>query len=720
MTSFPTDLTQLAEQPRPSMTNPFMIPVATNAAVRARVARAVGPDIVGTEHLAATGVTLRDLSSKELGEVSITRLAPAPVPFPRINRLEATALKVFSKVPDLANYPSGAIRSLVRTAHDPVQLMARIADSVDLESTVDGEVVTISTRTRANGLLFLHQPRKKGQGRVYDVQDPRIDSLPDGTTTLVYRNPQHLHDQQREIITRSLPGGIKAERHVQIAESGVRRKVLAEMVLITFTDGSPDQWVLMVRDGMTRTSVALAFQLGLLGSQSEKSAAEASQKIADYLVPVEKVRRARSSKAIVEWSAVGHDALAKRYAGMCDPLEGPSAQAMLLQQFATIPVTVVLRAFNGDRLGRVRDAMKSLVADQHTGTEKWHEDDEAIYNVERALEMLAEIGALDPGEADLWLGRRPMSDVDVLFPPPTDADPARVGVRFLVQLFARLLSPEVYEALKRCLRRTSGGRFTYARVVESLAPLANQHWVGRKPLGRLWSYGGGAALEGTLRGVGLALRAPIDYLDLVEDAVAGDEHARTELALAGGGAMLADGVLTTRVVGGSGGSKALPFRGAVPELFRLLCSTREGLVQLAVAANAFDPAQPASSARLPKGDLNNSAGGFVERDTAGVRVAVLEEDVAALAAAATAAENAEGARSAESAAPTESEPSAEDLLASAASEMPRRVRDLLHFADEVLRLREAVGHRDAVFSEIDAEAMTSMLATVNSRIGKLS
>jgi hypothetical protein len=103
---------------------------------------------------------------------------------------------------------------------------------------------------------------------------------------------------------------------------------------------------------------------------------------------------------------------------------------------------------------------------------------------------------------------------------------------------------------------------------------------------RAWANGGalpGSFLQTTWDPVPVK-----NFLDLVDDADAGNVDARRTLQVAGGVALIADKLLMSNV-GSAMESGVVPFRSDVDAVIEGLATTRRGLCLLAHAANAFDP-----------------------------------------------------------------------------------------------------------------------------------
>ena len=169
------------------------------------------------------------------------------------------------------------------------------------------------------------------------------------------------------------------------------------------------------------------------------------------------------------------------------------------------------------------------------------------------------------------------------------------------------------------------------------------------------------------------------------------------------------------VVGGSGGSKTkLDFRGAVNITIDALTQTDEGLTLLAIAANAFKPAQKAEKSRLPAVDMERED--RVQRDKAKQPVRVTEKQIASLAAEGdpTRATN----KHDEDDDSSDEQQTDEELLQGLAAELPDAAAALLKDVEQVKRLRDQTGATTGL-SEEDLDALHDVLTGTIKLIGKL-
>lgn len=673
--------------------------------------------------------------SDERDHIDITRLNPAPA-VPDVKRAEQRALTAMARHAALAGFPAAAVRALVRSTVAQAELLDRLGSAADLESSTDGEALLFPAGLNPFAVLTAPQPRSRSKGRAAGVADPGVTSTPQGLTVYTYDSPEHLRQQQTDNVRRSLGAGLKRKRHHEIIATGVRRPVLAEVARIEFRDGTPAQWAVFVRDGITRLSVELALLLDL----TKKSPLIAAEKIGQAMVPVAELARLRGrpaagdstqkvSRTLIEAGMKAYKEQAKVYAANVDPDENPTAEGLLIRQAGLLPARVAVRAFTSTGvMAHVKDAMTSLVADQHTGTESWESEDESLFNVERALDLAVErrVSGLGQDVVDLFVGRVPYTDVDEVF--MLSPAPNRAGVRYMTSLFATLTHPDRYEGVKAALRAKQGQRSVYWKgYIGDVAPLANQHWADVKPMGKIWGYAGGPAPEQLVRR-GITLRHPEDYLTLVAAAVAGDVDARAELCLAGGAALMSDGYITTAIIGGSGGAKSkLVWRGQPDELLRLLSSAEEGLTQLALAANAFDPAVKAVKAWVPLVDLDDPQ--KTRRDGIGTPLRLTEPDLAAMAAAAEAALKAAaadggGAGSAsadgDSDDPADDDITAEERLERLVESVPGAVARVAHLLEEIETVRTEAGMHGPAFSAEDVATLSNELMAAAMTLGRLA
>lgn len=497
----------------------------------------------------------------------------------------------------------------------------RLRSGLTITSTQPADVVSMRALSAAPLILPSNQPRGASDGgRRLQADDPvEIPaSETSGFRTLRFRDARYLREWVTDIVQRSLAGAAETDKHRAIIATGVRRPIVTAPTLIEFENRSAAQWVLMAHDGITRLSLCHA----ALRQVHHRDPVAAAEAIGAWLVP-ESIAPKASATALLTSRRRSFGQFVDRYrAGLVDG--EPNEDAVWVRQHLHLPIDLHLAASDPQTgaLVPLQPAMESIVADAHTGVTPWKKPDFRLHSTQRAVRLLAERGHVTA------------EDADGLLRPSFTGDPARRR-RMLVRgvdIVARFFHEDLYEEFKRALRDCSDARsLTSRQVMGALAPLICQPWGATRPAAEAWSYGGVAIpdlVDGTFRPT-----HPENYLDLVEAALEDGSDARSELVVAGGIALISDGLLSTSLVGGSGGAReSLAFRGTIDETLSHLSRTREGLTALALAANHFDPTAHGSAAgRLPQVDL--TAPDRMLRDGAGKPVWTTTQIIARQAAA---------------------------------------------------------------------------------------
>lgn len=668
--------------------------------------------------MTATRTTSSDKGTIRVGreDVELKRLAPAPVAPAQLTRHEAQFLAAFTAAADSRlisqSPPEGMVRALSRmVAEDPKTVLARIRGGITLRSTDVADVAVMRTVVSCFGVLPGDQPRGAAKGgRPNQVADPKDESNAGehlGLRVLRFTDLDHLRRWCADAIDRSLERAKKRARPQEIVASGVRCEISISMVLLRFEDGTPEQWVPMASDGISRLSVCLAGALGVL----EKDCSEAAKTIVATLIPANGLNSDSRSNELVKRMQRQHHKHVETYSAHL--VDGsPDEIGARLRQFLTLPANLHLLATDPDDATphTLESCMQGVVSDTHTGVDGWDPEDGARHTVIRALTKLHENGQIKDDLYALATGRADASVADNLVSPQQPANPDTVLLRRAVTLQAELLGPEHYEELKKALREFGEHRqLRLAPVVAYLAPLLCEPWATLRPITKAWNYGG--PVLGDLTRQGLRPVHPVDYLDLVREAMDPSsseqeaDAARLELALAGGTALLADGVLTTAVVGGSGGSKTtLAFRGTVEAAVAALTRTEKGLTLLAIAANAFRPGKLLKDARLPMVDMTRED--RIDADGRGHGKWLEEEQVAQIAAE---GDDEHAPEAGVDGAGGVHEQTPEELLQQLAKPLPGRAQNLLKTLEEVKDLRDRTG-APVGLAEPDCDAMHDSLA----------
>ncbi|QBF47637.1 hypothetical protein [Janibacter limosus] len=661
-------------------------------------------------------------------EVAVKRLAPEPATYAPLARHEAQFLRSFDRAEAaglISNAPpEGMVRAFARSiAEDPKRVVDRLETGITMLSTDIADVSVLRTVFSCFAVLPGDQPRGAASGgRPTQAPDPIEDSdaAEDhlGLRTLVFEDLEHLRRWCADSIGRSLVRAKKRGRPLEIAATGTRRPISVSMVRVQFEDGTPEQWVPMASDGISRLSVCLAGVLDLV----DKDTTVAAKSIVETLIPTNVLTASSRSNDLVRRMQRQHHKHVEVYEGRVTE-DGPDERAISIRQFLSLPADVYLLATHTEsgEPHAMESAMQGVVSDTHTGVDGWAPEDQARHTVVRALTKMLDNGDITDAFHGLCTGRVDPEVVDEqIHPSHDDVDNSKVLLRRAVSIMAVLGSQTTYDVLKRNLREFGGHqRLTLNQVVEYIAPLVCEPWGTDKPMTKAWNYGGPVLPE--LRSAVLEPTHPADYLDLVElifdkDADEDEvEAAALELALAGGTALLADGVLTTAVVGGSGGSKSkLDYRGAINTTIGSLTATEEGLTLLAIAANTFKPAQKAEKSRLPALDMARED--RIQRDKAKAVVGVTEKQIATLAAQGDPGRATN--KDSENEEPGDGGQTEEELLLDLASALPDAAQDLLKDVEEVRRLHDRVGATTGL-SEEDIDAFHDALMQANKLIGKL-
>lgn len=703
----------------------------------------------------STSATTRPHRVIHLGadEVAVARLAPEPI------QHRPTAAHELGYITALAEAvergvlpgrpPDGFGRALARAAtDDPRSVIARIRNGLVTAHTEVSDVAVLRTRVSPFTVLPGEQPRGAAAGgRPGQVREPGAgqDAAASrlGLRVLHFDDLAHLHAWVADSLGRSLTRAIKRGRPQEIANTGVRRPVLASMVLLTFADGTAPQWAPMLSDGISRLAVCAASLLGVLDSEPHAAASA----VADGLLNVGRgLTPSSPTYELARRMRRHHDSLVRQYrAHLTDEADAPGSSGapdesgVKIRQFLTLPVDLHLLAIDPtDGEPRpMETALETLVSDVHLGVDGWSHDDEGRHTATRALKRLAANGDITSDLLQLCMGSRDVQQVPELRPSPigyaTSSDPMptahdairpaaiaeqdRLLLRRAVSLMTMLLGPHLYPTVKSALREVSGRpRLTMQQTVEYVAPLLYEPWGTQKPATKAWAYGG--PVPSWIRDTQITPAHPADYLELVQIALDPNaaSHsvtaAQLELALAGGTALIADGILTTALVGGSGGStSSLAFRGTINATVEALTQTEEGLTALAVAANHFRPSQNIRSARLPAIDLDQPD--RVARDGMGIAIRTTEVALAHIAA--------QGGAVAHEGQPTSDavEPTPMQNLQARARHLPREARTMLHGVKLTKALHDETGGPTGL-TENDLDAVHDALSQSLKLVGRLT
>ncbi|MEU4361974.1 hypothetical protein [Promicromonospora sp. NPDC023987] len=535
----------------------------------------------------------------ELGDLQITaRLRPRPT----IHKVRARPGQLISRSLDKATSgvaftaPPEAGRVISRTTDDPTAADAQIAGAFRV-ATPEGELLAAHYEASTPMLLPGPQPRGMSATRASDPLWP-APTIREGIPCYRFADVATYRATTSGDIARTVHDLRVRKRPAEILATGVRQELATHLAILTFDDGTPDQFVVLIRDGITRWTACMMLGLGIADGE-RLTAKQVSERIIDRLLPTVRVSPTTHADAFQTAQHAVRTAWLREYEADELPARGqepPSLgqRAIHLNQILVVPTRLYLPTdVNGEMIG----AIDRMVADIHTGQEKWDDDDQFFKQTLDILHAMHRQGVLSDDELTLVL------DVD------EDQDPLDRAARI-----CKLLLHDKYTELKAQIRRQGTyGAVQLHHAVEILAAALSRPWAGIKPLGSAWTYKG--VLDPGLPHTRLVLRSPDSYMDLVPLALKGDASAKAELRLVGAIALVANGRVSTTLLGGSGGSKRRVRRITFIELFKGLLATRKGLTQLALAADWFHAGYEPSSDPLPAVDMD--AKGFASLDANG-------------------------------------------------------------------------------------------------------
>jgi hypothetical protein len=682
-----------------------------NPAIHTKGTIRVGKHIVEVARLATTPTLRSPVADDETAYISALRHAASTGQLP-------------------GEPPPSFARALARAGTDsPEVATTRIRTAMVTNLTDTADIAVVRTAFSPFTVLPGEQPRGgSAGGRPGQVREPRegfdTQATQLGLRVLAFNDPEHLRAWCADALSRSLTRAIKRGRPGEIAATGVRRPVLAAMTLVQFTDGTASQWIPMISDGISRLAVCGA---GLL-DRLDDDPVLAAHAIAQVLLPVTGLKSTSPAHELARRMRRNHQTFVAEYRRHLDAEDGPDESGVRMRQFLTLPADLHLLAT--DPASRnphpMESAMEVVVSDQHTGVDGWGHEDDSLHTTLRALKRLVNDGHLDHDFFDLYANRTDLRDSGLL-ESSTDhheradnldhVDNDRLLLRRAVTLMAALLGQPRYRQLKAALMTVSGRRsLTMHQVIDFVAPLVCEPWGTLKPITRAWAYGG--PVPTWIRDTSLKPAHPNDYLTLVEIALSPTAPipavtaARLELALAGGTALIADGVLTSALVGGSGSARTpLPFRASVNATVEALTLTEEGLTALAVAANHFHPSRSATTARLPSIDLDQPD--RVARDGVGMPIRTTETILANYAA--------QGHTATDEPDPAEAstEPTPLQNLQARAQHLPSDTRALLRNVELTKALHDETGGPSGL-SNHDLDAVHDSLSQALKLAGRLT
>ncbi len=536
----------------------------------------------------------------ELESLQITaRLRPKPTMGKvrsRPGQLIAKALSA-ATVDVAFDAPAEAGRAIARTTDNPDMAAAQISGAFRV-ATPEGELLAAHYEASTPMLLPGPQPRGMSATRAGDPLWP-APTIRDGVPCYAFDSPAVHRRTTAGDITRTVHDLRERQRPAEILATGVRQELATHVAILTFRDGTPDQWVVLIRDGITRWTACMMIGLGIADGE-KLSAKQVGERIVDAVLPTGRVTKTDNSEAYQNAQHALRTAWLREYEADTLPARGDRGpaygqRAIHLNQMIVVPTRLYLPTeVNGEMIG----AIDRMVADIHTGQEKWHDDDQNFKLILDILYAMHRQGDLTDDELDLLL------EVD------GDLHPLDRAARI-----AKLLLNDKYSRFKAQIRRQGAyGAVRLNHAVDLLAAVISRPWAGVKPLGSAWTYKG--VLDPDFPDFRrIRLRSPKSYLELVPLAVDGDTDAVRELRLVGAIALVANGKVSTSLLGGSGGAVERVRRIPFAELFRGLVATPKGLTQLALAADWFHADYEPGSDPLPSVDMD--AAGFASLDSNG-------------------------------------------------------------------------------------------------------
>lgn len=536
----------------------------------------------------------------ELANLQITaRLRPRPT----IGRVRSRPGQLITKALTEAtsgvafSAPPEAGRTIARTTDDPDMAAAQIAGAFRV-ATPEGELLAAHYEASTPMLLPGPQPRGMSTTRVGDPLWPAA-TIREGIPCYEFDSPAAHRRTTAGDIARTVHDLRARKRPAEILATGVRQELATHLAILTFRDGTPDQWVILIRDGITRWTACMMLGVGIADGE-KLTAKQVGDRIVEALLPAGRLARIDNADAYQTAQHALRTAWLREYEADTLPARGnlePSLgqRAIHLNQMIVVPTRLYLPT---DVYGEMIGAIDRMVADIHTGQEKWDDDDQNFKQTLDILYAMHRQADLSDGELALVL------EVDDELNPLARA-----------AMIAKLLLNDKYAQFKAQIRRQGTyGAVHLHHAVDLLAAVISRPWAGVKPLGSAWTYKG--VLDSEFPHFShIRLSSPKSYLDLVPLAVDGDQDALRELRLVGSIALVANGRVSTTLLGGSGGAKERVRRIPFAELFRGLVATHKGLTQLALAADWFHADFEPASDPLPAVDMD--APGFASLDSNG-------------------------------------------------------------------------------------------------------
>ncbi|WP_043650918.1 hypothetical protein [Cellulosimicrobium cellulans] len=539
------------------------------------------PTTADTRPALAAGELIAELG----GQLISTRLRPEPSTgsFSRPAQAISKALDAATESVEFTP-PREAGRTIARTTDNPSLAAAQIHGAFRVV-TPEGELLSAHYEASTAMLLPGPQPRGMAGTRASDPLWP-APTVQDGIPRYPFASPTESRKVLVNSVERTMRDLQARNRPAEILATGVRQELSTHLAVFTFEDGTPDQWVILIRDGITRWTASMMLALELAGRRDLKPLDVATQ-IIEAALPLSRTASPTRGDAYATAQHALRTHWLREYTTDQLPARGdvgPSLgqRAIHLRQSIVVPTRLYLpTSDDGEMIG----AIDRMVQDSHTGQAHWDDTDQSFKQALDIIHSMRRQDQLTDDEVQLLL------DVD------PDQNPLDRAARI-----AKLLLNEKFEAFKAQIRRQG----TYSAVhlhhaVDLLAAVISRPWAHAKPIGSAWGYKG--LLEPDFQYGTITLASPRSYLDLVPAAAAGDKDAIRELRLVGTIALVANGRITTTVVGGSGGSKKPTRRLPLRDVFGGLSATLEGLTQLALAADWFHAETEPAADPTPAVDL---------------------------------------------------------------------------------------------------------------------
>ncbi|MFI7497159.1 hypothetical protein ACIBVL_01380 [Streptomyces sp. NPDC049687] len=613
-----------------------------------------------------------------------------------------------------------------------------------IEEHVEGATLrSLHTRVWLTELFPGHQPRTS-QGAL-PVEDPEVhgdvdeQGRPYARVVYRYRDRKHLRDHLAQTIQQTRHANPNPYDRSILARR-ITRAVIAHPCRLEFADGDEHMDVLAVRDGITRLTSAWALLTEGTSPYADDIAATALR-----MLTAEKTqRRGSAERSLSQRMALGRQEalnglLAEFQRGVNQPQ--PADRSVRLGQTLVVPaqITVGIHRHGSAGLSAEEvfdDAVRSILASIHVEFRHW---EAAAQNVEVGSRAISRVrlpglpqNSLLDGIIGLALGRRKPEDLPAVF---GRNDIPGTPLWRAVYLTHFLTRPEVLEQVKKFAKDIKGtSQMKTSGYAELLGPVIDLPWRGYKA-GSLQQARNAWANGGVLTKKVLSDWQPTpsqDFIDLVEPALKGNNHARQTLAVAGGIALIADKLITRNV--GSAVGKTVPFRANTDQIVAGLAESEEGLWSLAFAARAFEAKReclnsftdaqllarnPADMYTIPAVDL--TAPDKVARDAGGRAVQPLDQWTVVALSNPDKAQQAEQERQQQNEDAADSEQTVADKLAVERRALRQAVTDARSAVERLLKIADGPEARATTVHPFGSqEELDRMIAEVRQLVGQIT